>query len=131
MLTAAQQSIRLHRLSCHRHPNTNLRRLLSKRDPELRTGSILPRRAQVYSWQLSAVFLTLSVLCMLGGMFILIWSSTGSGAFASRSYKSWWNSEAKLAVTFSSVGLIILATFVFEQVTLYSWNGRYDSEQAE
>jgi sterol desaturase/sphingolipid hydroxylase (fatty acid hydroxylase superfamily) len=98
---------------------------MNKRHP--RTGRLMPRQAQVLTWQLSAVFLTLSVLAMLGGMFILIWSSTGSNLPGT----TWWNTDAKLAVTFSIVAFVIFLLFVFEQVTLYSWSGRDDSTQYE
>lgn len=65
---------------------------------------------------------------MFSGMFILIWSSTGTEGigFATR---PWWNSDAKLAVTFTTVAVVILLAFIFEQITLYSWSGRDDSRQ--
>lgn len=130
VLTAAQQSIRLHRLSCHRRPNTSIRRLLRQAKLDPTTGKYLPRRAQVYTWQLSALLLTLSVLAMFGGMFILIWSSTGT-ALAGFVTRSWWNPDSQLAVTFSVVAFLIFLAFVFEQVTLYSWSGKDDSTQVE
>ena len=124
VLVAAQQSIRLHRLSCHPLANTHIRRLLSQRHPCRFTGSILPRRAQVYTWQLSVLFLTLSVMAMLAGIFILLWSSTGPVDH----FRDWWNNDAKLAVTFTIVTIAVGGLFIFEQVTLYSWRGRDDSD---
>jgi hypothetical protein len=70
---------------------------------------------------MSAALLTLSVLCMLGGMFILIWSSTG------HTNGSWWNSDSKLAVTFTIISSGVICLFIAEQVTLYS----YDSDRPE
>lgn len=58
---------------------------------------------------------------MLGGMFILIWSATVT--------RSWWNNDAKLAITFTIVAFLIGCLFVAEQVTLYSFRGRDDSEE--
>ena len=78
-------------------------------------GQFLPRQAQIFMWQMSALFLTCSVLCMLGGMFILIWSSTG------HTEGSWWNNDSKLAITFTIVALGIISLFIAEQVTLYTW----------
>lgn len=121
---AAQQSIRLHRLSCHRLANTNIRRLLSQEHPCPKTGNVLPRKAQVYTWQMSVLFLALSVMAMMGGIFILLWSGTGPTS----SFSDWWNDDAKLAVTFTIVALAVMSLFVFGQVTLYSWKGQDDSD---
>lgn len=62
---------------------------------------------------------------MFGGMFILIWSSTGGPLFTS----SWWNDEAKLAVTFSIVFLTVLILFIGGSVSLYSWEGQDDADE--
>lgn len=85
---------------------------------------MLPRNAQVYAWQMSVLFLTFSVLAMITGMFILIWSSTGGFHLD----EPWWNSHSKLAVSFTIVFCVIASLFVFEQVTLYSWHGKDDSD---
>jgi len=61
---------------------------------------------------------------MLAGIFILLWSSTGSVY----SFQDWWNDEAKLAITFTIVTLAVGILFVFEQFTLYSWRGHDDSD---
>ncbi|KAI0484903.1 hypothetical protein GGR56DRAFT_680769 [Xylariaceae sp. FL0804] len=122
VLTAAQQSIRLHRLSCHTRPNVAIRRLLRSRARD-RDGRALPRRAQVYMWQMSGFILSVSVLAMLTGLFILIWSSTGG--FAARE-EGWWNSDAKMAVTFSSLFAVLAVVISYEQYTMYSWHERDD-----
>ncbi|KAH9908198.1 hypothetical protein F4778DRAFT_467511 [Xylariomycetidae sp. FL2044] len=124
VLTAAQQSIRLHRLSCHRRPHVAIRRLLRSRQVS-REGKALPRRAQVFMWQMSGLILSASVFAMLTGMFILIWSSTG-GLSALR--QGWWNGDAKMAVTFSAVALLLGLGFLYEQYTMYSWHGADDSQ---
>jgi len=84
---------------------------------------MLPRKAQVYAWQMSVLFLTFSVLAMITGMFILIWSSTGGIPD-----EPWWNSNSKLAVSFTIVFCVITILFVFEQITLYSWDGKDDAD---
>ncbi|KAF2667535.1 hypothetical protein BT63DRAFT_426397 [Microthyrium microscopicum] len=126
VLIAAQQSIRLHRLSCHKRSNTSIRRLLRRRKPCNKTGCILPRKLQVWAWQLSVLLLGISVLAMISGMFILIWSGTGS-IFPSEDVE-WWNGEAKLAVSFTIVFAFIFVLFMVEQVTLYTWKGEDDSD---
>ncbi|KAI7083623.1 hypothetical protein KC356_g7407 [Hortaea werneckii] len=80
VLTAAQQSIRLHRLSAHKDSLKNIRHYMGckVRDSE-GVSRIKPRRFQVYGWQASIMFLTLSVAALIIGMCILIWSSTQFG----------------------------------------------------
>lgn len=125
MLIAAQQSVRLHRLCTHRNAYDKVRRLLSHKHRCPRTGYALPRDGLVYTWQLSVLFLTLSVLAMITGIFILIWSSTGNNG----PNESWWNDQAKLAVAFTVVFIVVAGLFVFEQLELYSWYGRDDSDE--
>ncbi|THZ50045.1 hypothetical protein D6C90_02932 [Aureobasidium pullulans] len=124
VLTALQQSIRLHRLSCHQHPGKYIRRLISQQHPD-RNGLILARKSHVMLWQCGTYFLSLSALSMLVGMFILIWDATDpiAGGFK----RAWWTGEAKLAVTFSIIGLFIACVFVFQQFALYTWRGEDDS----
>ena len=66
---------------------------------------------------------------MMAGMFILIWSSTG-GLTTTALGGSWWNGEAKLAVTFTIVAVTIACFLVMEQVALYSFLGKDDSAAA-
>lgn len=122
VLTALQQSIRLHRLSCHEYANKSIRRLLRKKHRD-KDGKWSPRILQVYTWQLSASLLTLAALAMLAGMFILIWSSTGHEKVGT----SWWNGDAKMAVTFSIVTFLIALIFLIQQFTLYTFAGEDDS----
>ncbi|CAC9889992.1 unnamed protein product [Aureobasidium pullulans] len=126
VLTALQQSIRLHRLSCHQHPGKYIRRLISQQHPD-RNGLILARKSHVMLWQCGTYFLSLSALSMLVGMFILIWDATDpiAGGFK----RAWWTGEAKLAVTFSIIGFFIACVFVFQQFALYTWRGEDDSAE--
>ncbi|TIA29419.1 hypothetical protein D6C79_09945 [Aureobasidium pullulans] len=126
VLTALQQSIRLHRLSCHQHPGMYIRRLISQQHPD-RNGLILARKSHVMLWQCGTYFLSLSALSMLVGMFILIWDATDpiAGGFK----RAWWTGEAKLAVTFSIIGFFIACVFVFQQFALYTWRGEDDSAE--
>lgn len=126
VVTAAQQAIRLHRLTCHPQHNICIRRLLSSRRTNS-DGMVLPRRMQVFAWQMSGWLLMVSALCMLGGMLILIWSSTLTER--QRMFQSWWNGDAKLAVTFTIVTTCLIALFAIQQWTLYSFDGHDDSDQ--
>ncbi|KAI9733647.1 MAG: hypothetical protein M1834_003249 [Cirrosporium novae-zelandiae] len=114
VVTAAQQSIRLHRLSGHRDAEEKIRSLLSKKYTGA-DGQILPRIAQIYAWQLAVLFLTASVLAMFVGMFILIWSSTGR----SPPGEPWWDQEAKMAVSFTVVATFTFGLFLAQQVTMF------------
>ena len=80
---------------------------------------------------MSNILLMLSILAMLGGMFILIWKSTGNLSALERTLHGWWNSEAKLAATFTTVAFVVGALFLMQQFTLYSWQGEDDSDQVE
>ena len=76
---------------------------------------------------MSGVVLTLSIFAMLGGMFILMWSSTGKSPGSTK--EGWWDSEAKLAVTFTVVSVAVGIAYVVLNWTLYSWEGKDDSDQ--
>lgn len=99
VLTAAQQSVRLHRLSGHRDALITIRHYMGKRCRD-QDGSIVvrPRRFQVFGWQASIMFLTLAVMAMVLGMCILIWSSTQYGPAKSRR-ESWWDNNAKVSIS--------------------------------
>lgn len=82
---------------------------------------------QVFAWQLSAWLLVGSVLAMLAGMFILIWSSTLTDT--QQLFQDWWNGEAMLAVTFTAIAVVLGVMFLIQQYTLYSWSGADDQDQ--
>lgn len=79
ILTAADQTVRLHRLSSHRDGLDNLRKLLSKtirqRDCKAQTR-LQPSLLQVVTWQMPVMFLTSATICMIVGLFLHIWSAT-------------------------------------------------------
>jgi multidrug transporter EmrE-like cation transporter len=114
-------------LSCGKYANTNIRRLLRKNKSDGSHG-VLPRRTQVILWQLSVQLLVMSVMTMTVGMFILIWSATGGPKVRFGGW-DWWNNEAKLAVTFSTIAFVVGGLFVWEQIELYTWNGADDTGQ--
>jgi hypothetical protein len=75
ILSAADQTVRLHRLSSHRDGLKNIRKLLAK-NCEAKTGQLRPSKVQIMTWQLPVAFLTTATLCMIVGMFLHVWSAT-------------------------------------------------------
>lgn len=129
VITAAQQAIRLYRLSSLPKGAAAIRGLLSSKRRDS-NGHVLPRRLQVLAWQLSGWVLTASAFTLIGGMCVLIWAGTGGFSLVEKlTGAQWWNGEAKLAVTFSSVGFVLLVAFCLQQWTLFSWEGKDDSNQ--
>lgn len=79
VLTAAQQSLRIHRLSAHRD-GLHLIRLCLVRDRKALDSEdgqrkLVPKPFQVWSWQSSMMFLLMAVACLLVGMLVLVWSA--------------------------------------------------------
>ena len=129
ILTAANQTVRLYRMSAHRDAGSRLRRLLQKNPPRTRDrscspslGDRRPSTAQMYAWQLPAMFLTTATLCMIVGMFLHVWSATrhleGSGL---------WDPSFKVALTFTIVAAVSIAIFFAAQATLYAPDDDSDS----
>jgi hypothetical protein len=149
VLSAAFQTIRLHRLSTHRDALQEIRRIMTapprrssspgnplsragravarglQRDGEVQSElgansandgdwEIKPRMIQVWAWQSSTVFLAGSVVCMICGMFVLVWSSTGTYV-----QEVWWDGYAKVAVTLTVVLVTTVFGFVGMQMALY------------
>ena len=80
ILSAADQTVRLHRLVSHRDSWKNIRTLLSKASrsrprKSQRTGRLQPYTAQVYTWQLSVMFLTTGTIFLIVGMFLHVWAA--------------------------------------------------------
>jgi hypothetical protein len=74
ILSAADQTVRLHRLSAHRDGLSKIHDLLSKRQSgKSRTQ---PSTLQIMTWQMPVMFLTGSTICMIVGMFLHVWSAT-------------------------------------------------------
>ncbi|KAH6655379.1 hypothetical protein BKA67DRAFT_657324 [Truncatella angustata] len=116
VLIAAQQTLRLHRLSAHRDGLAYIRRCMA--GGVHRDGRVRPRRGQVYAWQASTALLTAAVICMIGGITVLVWMSTEWGPFKDPETESWWDDDARLAVTFSSVLVLTLTVFMVAQASL-------------
>jgi hypothetical protein len=79
VLTATQQTLRLHRLSAHKD-GLHLLRLCLVRDrkpldSEEGGPKLVPKPFQVWSWQSSMMFLMMAVGCLLVGMLVLVWSA--------------------------------------------------------
>lgn len=95
ILTAADQTVRLHRLSAHRDGLDGIRRLLSKTNGERkhseRTGRRAPSLLQVFTWQMPVMFLTTATISMIIGMFLHVWSATRHLETA-----SWWDDNSKV-----------------------------------
>jgi hypothetical protein len=79
ILSAADQTVRLHRLSAHRDGLDNIRHLLAKTNGERsrsRSGRKVPSLLQIMTWQMPVMFLTSATLCMIVGMFLHVWSAS-------------------------------------------------------
>ncbi|KAK5171211.1 uncharacterized protein LTR77_004355 [Saxophila tyrrhenica] len=113
VLTAASQSIRLHRMSCRPDANASIRGLLGIKSLKS-NGEKIPRRAQVWIWQMGVLYLMISVLFMIIGMLALVWAAVGG--------QNWWNGQAQLAITFSVAAAVVAGLFVWEQVNLFAWD---------
>ncbi|KAF2747761.1 hypothetical protein M011DRAFT_476935 [Sporormia fimetaria CBS 119925] len=126
ILSAADQTIRLHRMSSHRDANRKIRRLLSKWDKRGIASSherhLKPNTLQIYAWQLPVIFLTGATVCMIVGMFAHVWSAAN--------VNDWklWEGNQKMAVTFTIVGLTSIVIFFAGQVLLYSRSDEDDVE---
>jgi hypothetical protein len=80
ILSAADQTVRLHRLSAHRDGLDNIRRLLAKSNGErsrsAKTGRQKPSLLQIMTWQMPVMFLTTATISMIVGMFLHVWSAS-------------------------------------------------------
>jgi hypothetical protein len=77
IISAADQTVRLHRLSSHRDGLANIHKLLSKGSRMKReTSRRVPSLLQIMTWQMPVMFLITATVCMVVGMFLLVWSAT-------------------------------------------------------
>ncbi|KAF2733655.1 hypothetical protein EJ04DRAFT_398434, partial [Polyplosphaeria fusca] len=77
ILCSADQTVRLHRIAAHQDGWRNLRSLLAKSSGKgSNDGRIKPYALQVYTWQLSALFLVAATVTLVIGMFLHVWSGT-------------------------------------------------------
>jgi hypothetical protein len=111
LLAAADQTVRLYRLSSHRDGHRNLRRLLAKPQSVRNGGRLRPSRGQLYTWQMPVMFLTTATISMIVGMFLHVWSATRH-----LQHDTWWGPDSKVSSTI----------FVFRRITNASAAGRVD-----
>jgi hypothetical protein len=78
IISAADQTVRLHRLSSHRDGLANIHKLLGKGSGWKPTGRRAPNYIQVLTWQMPVMFLISATICMVVGMFLLVWSATSN-----------------------------------------------------
>lgn len=77
IISAADQTVRLHRLSSHRDGLANIHKLLSRGSgTSKKTGRRTPSLPQIMTWQLPVMFLITATICMIVGLFCLVWSAT-------------------------------------------------------
>jgi hypothetical protein len=77
IISAADQTVRLHRLSSHRDGLANIHKLLSKGSRiKRKTCRRAPSLLQIMTWQMPVMFLITATVCMVVGMFLLVWSAT-------------------------------------------------------
>ncbi|KAF2855884.1 hypothetical protein T440DRAFT_385144 [Plenodomus tracheiphilus IPT5] len=119
ILTAADQTVRLHRISSHRDGLDNIRRLLSKKNGErghsAKTGRQAPSMLQIMTWQMPVMFLTSATICMIVGMFLHVWSAT-----THLKHPEIWDDNTKVAIVYSVTAAAAIGIFFLGQVTLYS-----------
>ncbi|WYZ46083.1 hypothetical protein EsH8_IX_000308 [Colletotrichum jinshuiense] len=117
VLTAADQTIRLHRMAGHKDGLVLMRQSLRSKNRVLidNDWKYRPRRIQVYTWQLGVLFLTASVMCMILGMMLLVWSAVAEDVGRGKGF----NDNGKVAVIFTVVALLTAGIFGLGQATLY------------
>ncbi|CZT23237.1 uncharacterized protein RCC_08948 [Ramularia collo-cygni] len=113
VLIVAQQSMSLHRLCAHRDGLQRFRDCMTH--PNLdKDGAYRPRRLRVQVWQIGPLFLAASVFCMIGGMGIMLWVGTRVGPYKS-STEPWWDSNAKMATTWTIMLAVAISGFLVSQ----------------
>ncbi|KAF1994457.1 hypothetical protein P154DRAFT_31965 [Amniculicola lignicola CBS 123094] len=129
ILTAADQTVRLLRLSSHRDAPQKIRILLGStkghRKKSAKTGRILPKTAQIITWQMPVMFLTSAALCMIIGMFLHVWSGVNSSTSG-----SWLDNDGRVALTFTVLASVSILLFFGGQVALHVPDSDPDREFA-
>ncbi|KAH4109776.1 hypothetical protein HBH46_023600 [Parastagonospora nodorum] len=117
ILSAADQTVRLHRLSSHRDGLEHIRRLLANNggNPSPKSGNLRPSLVQIMTWQMPVMFLTSATICMIVGMFLHVWSAT-----THLQSPSLWDDNTKVAITYTVVAVTAIIIFFVGQVSLYS-----------
>lgn len=75
ILAAADQTIRLHRISAHRNAPRRIR-ILIKGNTGRKGGQIRPSRVRMFIWQLPVFLLSCAAVSMMTGIWILVWTAT-------------------------------------------------------
>jgi len=125
ILSAADQTIRLHRLSSHRDALSHIRHLLRSAAEDV-DGTIRPRYWQIYTWQLPVLFLTCSVITMIVGIMVLVWSATWHPGRS-----DWWDENTKSAITLTIVAGLTVALFFTSQISLYSSVSELEEDESD
>ncbi|KAK2052597.1 hypothetical protein LY76DRAFT_598480 [Colletotrichum caudatum] len=117
VLTAADQTIRLHRMAGHRDGLILIRKSLRTKDRVLvgTEWKYRPRQMQVYAWQLGVLLLSGSVACMMSGMVFLVWSAVVEDIVRGVGF----GDNGKVAVVFTVVALATAVIFIVGQATIY------------
>ncbi|KAE9973528.1 hypothetical protein EG328_004369 [Venturia inaequalis] len=113
ILSAADQTIRLHRISAHRNAPRRIRMLIRGNAKRIR-GQIRPSRVRMFIWQLPVFFLTCATVAMMTGIWVLVWTATmEAGTFV-------WKENAKSAVVFTSITGVTGIIFFWAQTLLHA-----------
>ncbi|ORY67579.1 uncharacterized protein BCR38DRAFT_427547 [Pseudomassariella vexata] len=112
VLTAAQQSLRLHRLSAHRNGLSLIRGCIASKTGL--DGITRPRNAQVFAWQAGVGFLTASVVCMVVGMAVFVWEASDFEGIS----RGVWDENAKLGVAFTILLVFTVIVFLATQASI-------------
>lgn len=98
VLSVAQQSMHLHRLSAHRDGLKRIRSCMSRKHPNPK-GRSEPQKLRIYSWQVGPALLLASVLFMVLGMTIMLWEGTRIGPLTLHDENGgWWQSTSKVGL---------------------------------
>jgi hypothetical protein len=87
---------------------------------------MLSRKTQVLVWQMSVLYLISSVVSMLGGMFILIWTSTGGTGDSVVRQRAGGMLMRNLQLRFIN-RCIIFCLFLVEKVAIHSKTRQSDN----
>ncbi|KAH7116099.1 hypothetical protein B0J11DRAFT_571835 [Dendryphion nanum] len=115
ILTAADQTVRLHRISSHRDAYKQIRNLLAKSNGKRQkseSGRLKPNMTQIYTWQLPVMFLTFATIAMVVGMFLHVWTAASDLNMA--------DPNAKVAVIFTVIAITTIIVFFAGQASLYA-----------
>jgi len=112
ILSAADQTIWLHRTAAHRDAHSHLR-LLLKGKARRTDGYVIPQRRRMFTWQLPVMFLTCCAVTMIIGIWVLVWTAAANtiGEFG-------WGNNAKSAVTFTTITAFVFSIFLMGRRTL-------------